>query len=46
VIQEIRAEPTAVPDEERRTAERLPQRRHHQHDRHRGRHDRRGSRRA
>ena len=43
VIPEIRAEPRAVPEEERRSADR-PDRR--PPDRYRGRHDRRGSRRA
>ncbi len=43
VIPEIRTDAVAVPEEERRGVER-PERRHH--DRYRGRHDRRGSRRA
>lgn len=44
VVPEIRAEPMAVPEEERRSTER-PERRPHD-TRDRGRHDRRGSRRA
>jgi hypothetical protein len=45
VAAEIHTEPTAVPDEDRRVAERRPERRPHE-NRYRGRHDRRGSRRA
>jgi glycosyltransferase involved in cell wall biosynthesis len=45
VVPEIRAEPTAVPDEDRRVSDRWPERRHHD-TRYRGRHDRRGTRRA
>jgi glycosyltransferase involved in cell wall biosynthesis len=45
VVAEIHTEPTAVPDEDRRVAERRPERRPHE-NRYRGRHDRRGSRRA
>lgn len=42
-IAEIRTEPTAVPEEERRAAERLPDRRRHYHERYRGRSDRRAT---
>jgi glycosyltransferase involved in cell wall biosynthesis len=42
-IAEIRTEPTAVPDEERRAAERRPERRRHYQERYRGRSDRRAT---
>jgi glycosyltransferase involved in cell wall biosynthesis len=46
VVPEIHAEPAAVPEEDRRAADRRPERRRHDNHRYRGRHDRRGTRRA
>jgi hypothetical protein len=46
VVAAIRAEPAAVPEEDRRAADRRPERRRQDDHRYRGRHDRRGTRRT